>query len=53
MDRRSFLRGAGMAGALSLLPPSLLEAWAEPAPANGLERIEHVVTSRQFGGSSG
>lgn len=47
MDRRSFLRGAATAGALSLLPPSLLRAWAEAAPAGGLEQVEHVVVLMQ------
>ncbi|MCU1643073.1 MAG: Phospholipase [Nocardia sp.] len=47
MDRRSFLRNLGTAGTLSLLPPSLLEAWADAAPAGGLDRIEHVVVLMQ------
>ncbi|WP_216902063.1 alkaline phosphatase family protein [Nocardia alni] len=51
MDRRNFIKGAvgtaGLAGALSLLPPSLREAWATPAPEGGWEKIEHVVIFMQ------
>ncbi|MFE6860922.1 alkaline phosphatase family protein [Nocardia sp. NPDC057668] len=47
MDRRGFLRGAGTAGALSLLPPSLVRAWARARPAGGLEQVEHVVILMQ------
>jgi len=51
VDRRGFLKAAattaGTAGALALLPPSLREAWAAPAPAGGWENIEHVVIFMQ------
>ncbi|MFB8004871.1 alkaline phosphatase family protein [Nocardia sp. NPDC056000] len=65
MDRRNFILGAmrtaGAAGALSLLPASLTKALAEPAPAGGLENVEHVVILMQenrsfdhyFGGFAG
>ncbi|WP_162958128.1 alkaline phosphatase family protein [Nocardia yunnanensis] len=65
MDRRRFLKHAaqlgGAAGAMSLLPPSLVQAWAEPAPPGGWDRIEHVVILMQenrsfdhyFGGMPG
>ncbi|WP_405485758.1 alkaline phosphatase family protein [Nocardia sp. NBC_00511] len=51
MDRRRFLKRAAMlggaAGAMSMLPPSLVQAWAEPAPPGGWDRIEHVVVLMQ------
>ncbi|MFE3754355.1 alkaline phosphatase family protein [Nocardia tengchongensis] len=51
MDRRRFLKHAahagGAAGAMSLLPPSLAQAWAEPAPPGGWDSIEHVVILMQ------
>ncbi|MFE3255179.1 alkaline phosphatase family protein [Nocardia sp. NPDC059091] len=51
MDRRRFLKHAaqlgGAAGAMSMLPPSLVQAWAEPAPPGGWDRIEHVVILMQ------
>ncbi|RDI50056.1 alkaline phosphatase family protein [Nocardia mexicana] len=50
MDRRGFLRGTAGAtgiGALSLLPDSLIRAWAEPAPSGGLSNVEHVVILMQ------
>ncbi|MEU1208118.1 alkaline phosphatase family protein [Nocardia sp. NPDC005825] len=51
MDRRRFLKHAahagGAAGAMSMLPPSLAQAWAEPAPPGGWDRIEHVVILMQ------
>ncbi|MFE3196102.1 alkaline phosphatase family protein [Nocardia sp. NPDC059240] len=65
MDRRRFLKHAaqvgGAAGAMSMLPPSLAQAWAEPAPPGGWDAIEHVVILMQenrsfdhyFGGMPG
>ncbi|MEC3951944.1 alkaline phosphatase family protein [Nocardia sp. CDC153] len=65
MDRRRFLKHAaqlgGAAGAMSMLPPSLVQAWAEPAPRGGWDSIEHVVILMQenrsfdhyFGGMPG
>ncbi|BEK98891.1 alkaline phosphatase family protein [Nocardia seriolae] len=51
MDRRRFLKHAahlgGAAGSMSMLPPSLVQAWAEPAPPGGWDRIEHVVILMQ------
>ncbi|GLZ79929.1 non-hemolytic phospholipase C [Actinorhabdospora filicis] len=51
MDRRSFFRSAtaatGAAAAFALLPDSLREALAAPAPTGGLDIIEHVVILMQ------
>ncbi|MFI1911871.1 alkaline phosphatase family protein [Nocardia sp. NPDC020380] len=51
MDRRRFLKQAAMlggaAGAMSMLPPSLVQAWAEPSRPGGWEDIEHVVILMQ------
>ncbi|WP_116204218.1 alkaline phosphatase family protein [Amycolatopsis circi] len=51
MDRRGFIRNAGAAlggaGLLSMLPRSLVEAMAAPAPSGGLANIEHVVILMQ------
>lgn len=45
-NRRTFLRGAlggGIVAGMGLLPPSLTEALAEPAPSGGLRDLEHVI----------
>src|ERR1043165_4375315 len=51
MDRRGFLRStataAGATAAFALLPDSLREALAAPAPTGGLDVIEHVVVLMQ------
>ncbi|GAB3488380.1 phosphocholine-specific phospholipase C [Amycolatopsis cihanbeyliensis] len=47
MDRRTFLQAVGAGTAVSLLPPSLVEALARPAPTGGLGLIEHVVIFMQ------
>ncbi|NOL41150.1 phospholipase C, phosphocholine-specific [Kribbella sandramycini] len=51
MDRRDFLKTAGLtaasAGVFSALPESLQRALAAPAPAGGLDMIEHVVILMQ------
>ncbi|WP_202874872.1 phosphocholine-specific phospholipase C [Kribbella albertanoniae] len=51
MDRRDFLKTAGLtaatASAFAALPDSLQRALAAPAPAGGLEMIEHVVILMQ------
>lgn len=51
MSRRRFISlGAGalgVAAGASLLPPSLQAALATPAPAGGLESVEHVVLVMQ------
>ena len=48
MDRRDFLRSAGIsAAAFAVLPASLQRALAAPAPTGGLEMIEHVVILMQ------
>ena len=45
-NRRTFLRGAltgGIVAGMGLLPSSLTEALAEPAPPGGLDGLEHVI----------
>ncbi|WP_231855599.1 phosphocholine-specific phospholipase C [Tsukamurella pseudospumae] len=48
--RRAFLRGAGAGGivaGMGLLPSSLTEALARPAPSGGLDGLEHVILLMQ------
>ncbi|MEB3366407.1 phosphocholine-specific phospholipase C [Saccharopolyspora mangrovi] len=48
VSRRRVLAGAlGGAAAASLLPPSLHRALANPAPAGGLDAVEHVIVLMQ------
>ncbi|WP_035840238.1 phosphocholine-specific phospholipase C [Kitasatospora azatica] len=45
--RRSFLGGAAAAGALSMLPPGMVEALAAPATSGSLADVKHVVVLMQ------
>lgn len=45
-NRRTFLRGAltgGIVAGMGLLPSSLTEVLAQPAPSGGLDGLEHVI----------
>lgn len=49
MDRRSFLKAAGIASATAVVAPSALMAASEPARAGGLVQFKHWNAAKQIG----